>query len=744
MGTQALACVVLMLAVVEAAHADSAVVNTHATIGLNIYGYYEGEIAVRGTSELDWSDWDYSGPLPVMDMQIMSLDLAGSTVGDEPDIHVTLNPALPSFGQAIGAEEEDPFPAESFFDVNLFVSVGPLPPVESYHNELPIHMSALINDVPPYFDDYNMLSQTIYLLDDGGIVRGEITFWNEHYIPWTPPQAHMSIATSYASDVAIVEDGIVVVRGAVSGSLEPSFVEFGVRPAGSEDPFMTFATDYDGRARRYASVRPMGEGDGWAGYLDVSAYPTEGGYYEVEGRFVIPDYGDLCDTVTVFVDPTPPIPWFVSIPSDSVAYLRPDSVYNIVVGVADEGPGAASLYVFPMDPERFRTLTPVDRNMLSEPWDSMGCVPAAVASCLKYWADHGHPELEHPNGDTNEPEQFGEEMAEELADAMGTDETGTDENEAVSGTQSYLGSHGANGWGVDVHPVDNADDLADMFREFAADSEDVIILVEDTNENGDTVGHAVTMGSLESRAYEVITPDAYVGCIANEIDFMDPDGGQGTEDNQYPVDYGPDGQPGLSGYDSGGSGDGSRIVGYMKVSPPAQAGSQSSAPARLAQNGWILVSSGPVTGFGQPDTLTWDTSAFPGGVYLLEVRMVSAAGKEGSELRLAGIPQYAVGVREQQAPRPGLSISSPYPNPFNPSTTIEYSIPEDAAVTLAVYDVTGALIRKLVDNDRRKAGPHRAQWDGRDDGGEYVASGIYFCTLVSAGRSTSVKLVLIR
>jgi hypothetical protein len=741
-------CLVSVLAAVQTAHAypNGAVVRKHATIELNIYGYYTGELAVSGTSELEWSDWYYSGPQHLMDMQIVSLDLAGSTEGGEPDIHIALNPAVPSFGQSVGEPEEDPFPAESFFDVNLMVSIGPLPPVESYHNELPIHMSAVINDMPPYFDQYTMPPEIIYLYDESGIVRGEITYWAEHCIPWSPPRANLSIATSYGSDVAVVDDGVVAVHGAVTGGLEPSSVEFGIRPAGSGLPFTRFWTDYNGQAPRYATVRPMGSGDGWAGYLDVSAYPVGGGYYEVEGRFHLPNLIDICDSTTVFLDPTPPIPWFVSIPPDSIGYFRPDSLYNIVVGASDEGPGAGYIYVFPMDPERFRTLTPVDRNMLSEPWDSMGCVPAAVASCLKYWADHGHSELEHPNGDENEPEQTGEEMAEELAGEMGTDETGTDDDEMVAGTESYLDSHGCSGWGVDVHPVDNADDIAGMLREFAADSEDVIILVQDTTAEGDTIGHAVTMGSQESRAYEVITPEAYIGCVANEVDFMDPNGGGGTEDNQYPVDYDAQGQPGLSGYDPGESGDGSKITGYMKVSPPAGGGSGSAArtPGAPAQDGWILVSSGTIRGFSQPDTFTWDTTGFPGGVYLLEARMVNAAGHMGSDLRLSGIPQYTVGTDRPQTPQLRLNLKSPYPNPFNPSTTIEYSIPTDGKVTLAIFNVSGALVRRLVDNEPVTAGTHRVEWDGRNDAGKIVASGIYLCTLRSAGSSSSVKLVLMR
>lgn len=66
-----------------------------------------------------------------------------------------------------------------------------------------------------------------------------------------------------------------------------------------------------------------------------------------------------------------------------------------------------------------------------------------------------------------------------------------------------------------------------------------------------------------------------------------------------------------------------------------------------------------------------------------------------------------------------------FPNPFNPSTVIRYQMPASSLVEIEIYSVHGQKIRKLVSAERA-AGYHEAIWDGRDDAGRVVASGVYF------------------
>lgn len=84
-----------------------------------------------------------------------------------------------------------------------------------------------------------------------------------------------------------------------------------------------------------------------------------------------------------------------------------------------------------------------------------------------------------------------------------------------------------------------------------------------------------------------------------------------------------------------------------------------------------------------------------------------------------------------------------HPNPFNPRTVIEYHLPEDADVLLQVYDVTGQCVRRLVDGTMC-ADYWSVAWDGRDQEGRRVASGIYFYQLRAGGFVATKKMVLLR
>ena len=89
------------------------------------------------------------------------------------------------------------------------------------------------------------------------------------------------------------------------------------------------------------------------------------------------------------------------------------------------------------------------------------------------------------------------------------------------------------------------------------------------------------------------------------------------------------------------------------------------------------------------------------------------------------------------------SLAQNYPNPFNPQTTIAFSIAERANVRVAVYNVNGALVRTLA-NESRAAGAYELTWDGRDDGGRQVASGVYFYRLTAGSFTQTKKMVLLK
>jgi len=96
------------------------------------------------------------------------------------------------------------------------------------------------------------------------------------------------------------------------------------------------------------------------------------------------------------------------------------------------------------------------------------------------------------------------------------------------------------------------------------------------------------------------------------------------------------------------------------------------------------------------------------------------------------------------ASRPlGYRLSQNHPNPFNPETTIRYQLAETGVVRLSLYNVSGQLIRTLVDG-AYPAGTYTATWDGTDDAGQAVASGVYLCRMVAGDYRAVRKMVLVR
>ena len=86
-----------------------------------------------------------------------------------------------------------------------------------------------------------------------------------------------------------------------------------------------------------------------------------------------------------------------------------------------------------------------------------------------------------------------------------------------------------------------------------------------------------------------------------------------------------------------------------------------------------------------------------------------------------------------------------YPNPFNPTTTIKYEIKESAQVTLKIYNVAGQLVRTLVDDVQApKEGGLAKEWNGLNDQGQPVSSGVYFYKLVTKNFSQTKKMVLLK
>ncbi len=102
----------------------------------------------------------------------------------------------------------------------------------------------------------------------------------------------------------------------------------------------------------------------------------------------------------------------------------------------------------------------------------------------------------------------------------------------------------------------------------------------------------------------------------------------------------------------------------------------------------------------------------------------------------------SVGIREKPAPA-GFALLSNYPNPFNPATTIAYTLDRSSRVSLEIYDMTGRKVRTLF-SGIQPAGRWEQQWNGRDDAGRDVPSGVYLYCLRADERTASGKMTLLR
>jgi hypothetical protein len=91
-----------------------------------------------------------------------------------------------------------------------------------------------------------------------------------------------------------------------------------------------------------------------------------------------------------------------------------------------------------------------------------------------------------------------------------------------------------------------------------------------------------------------------------------------------------------------------------------------------------------------------------------------------------------------------FTLAAARPNPFRGSTAISFALPQESRVRLAIYDVSGRLVRRLVDGSTLAAGAHERRWNGLDDAGRVAAPGVYYYRLESGEDSASRRMLLLR
>ncbi|MEE9269031.1 MAG: FG-GAP-like repeat-containing protein [Candidatus Krumholzibacteria bacterium] len=150
---------------------------------------------------------------------------------------------------------------------------------------------------------------------------------------------------------------------------------------------------------------------------------------------------------------------------------------------------------------------------------------------------------------------------------------------------------------------------------------------------------------------------------------------------------------------------------------------------------------------GAPENVHWRVRLDFGSPIWPRTRWLTQPNNSTAEADLRmGLPPHIAPPPPPPPKKPPsfvLGLERNFPNPFNPQTTIRYTLPERGRVRVTVFDVRGQRVRVLLDVEQNE-GDYPLSWDGRDDHGREVASGIYFLRLAFFGNVLAQKMVLIR
>jgi len=151
-------------------------------------------------------------------------------------------------------------------------------------------------------------------------------------------------------------------------------------------------------------------------------------------------------------------------------------------------------------------------------------------------------------------------------------------------------------------------------------------------------------------------------------------------------------------------------------------------------------------GFADPQTIeSIDTSYFDTEYTLNEVNYyrLAAADHAGNISEYSDVVNAAVLSIDVNLIPEVYALHQNYPNPFNPTTTLRYDLPEDASVSIIIFDVMGRMVRSLINNEQ-SAGYHSIRWDTTNDQGETVSAGMYIYMIRAGNFIQTKKMVLLK
>jgi hypothetical protein len=170
---------------------------------------------------------------------------------------------------------------------------------------------------------------------------------------------------------------------------------------------------------------------------------------------------------------------------------------------------------------------------------------------------------------------------------------------------------------------------------------------------------------------------------------------------------------------------------FLQAADPAHVLTDGSTPDEYS----LLASAGPFS--LAPQDSSEVIFALVGGSSLGELQDHADAARQI-------LSEIITGVSDTVQPQPVTTrLLANAPNPFNPATVIRFQLGQPERVRLAIYDLTGRLVKMLVD-EPRDSGLHSVSWNGCDEKGRRLASGVYFCRLEAGATVESRRLLMVK
>ena len=157
---------------------------------------------------------------------------------------------------------------------------------------------------------------------------------------------------------------------------------------------------------------------------------------------------------------------------------------------------------------------------------------------------------------------------------------------------------------------------------------------------------------------------------------------------------------------------------------------------------WLL-NGAPIEGAADSSYALYARGSIDSGAYVCEMTNTIVTGLTLYTRPVNVTVSGELALPDAQLLPEAFALHQNYPNPFNPSTTIRFDLPEATKVHLAVYDILGREVVRLVDG-QLEAGYHQQVWNAQDRNGNEVPTGIYFVLVVTPEFRKSIKIVLLK